>query len=341
MEKKNQHYVPQFCLRQFASDSSKGINIYNFKLRKIIRNSSIKHQASEDYFYSRNTEIEKSLADLERCVYDIYSNCMNNLSVPMRNSEQRSDLILFISILYTRTLASLQFQKEAYEKLIKILHGKYTDFNIGKNNVCDSDHVLARLSIGIDAAKYLDDLDMKLLKNETNRPLVYSDNPVILYNQFTEQYNRMDTGYISKGLEVILPLSFNFCLLLYDSSVYKIGTKKSNFISITREKDVDYLNALQFLSAHENVYFSNECSEIYINNIAKKYSNLRSKEKNDVIEYKSISDDKTSLLTLESKHIFCKLRLSFVKFLKKSKSYIYDTSIIAHKREKYVNVNCF
>ncbi|MDL2227229.1 DUF4238 domain-containing protein, partial [Deltaproteobacteria bacterium OttesenSCG-928-M10] len=63
---KNQHYIPQFYLKNFASDDlGKAINLYNLKSKKHIRNVPIRHQASRDYFYGKDLKIENFLAKLE------------------------------------------------------------------------------------------------------------------------------------------------------------------------------------------------------------------------------------------------------------------------------------
>jgi len=57
-ETKNQHYVPQFYLRYFSVDK-KNVGAYILKSGKNIPSAPIKGQASRDYFYSDNMEMEK------------------------------------------------------------------------------------------------------------------------------------------------------------------------------------------------------------------------------------------------------------------------------------------
>ena len=70
--KKNQHYVPQFYQRRF-SPNNKTIGAYILEQKKIIKDASIKHQASKDYFYTKDivkaNNIEDALGKLE-------ANCM-------------------------------------------------------------------------------------------------------------------------------------------------------------------------------------------------------------------------------------------------------------------------
>ena len=65
---KNQHYVPQFYQRRFSPDG-KTIGSYIIEQERKIDIAPIKHQASHDYFYTKETEqknnVEESLGKLE------------------------------------------------------------------------------------------------------------------------------------------------------------------------------------------------------------------------------------------------------------------------------------
>ena len=65
---KNQHYVPQFYQRRFSPDG-KTIGSYIIEQERKIDIAPIKHQASQDYFYTKETEqknnVEDSLGKLE------------------------------------------------------------------------------------------------------------------------------------------------------------------------------------------------------------------------------------------------------------------------------------
>ena len=63
-ENKNQHYVPQSYQRHF-SDDGKNTGVYILKAKKYIASSKIQHQASKDYFYSKDLVIEHELSKLE------------------------------------------------------------------------------------------------------------------------------------------------------------------------------------------------------------------------------------------------------------------------------------
>lgn len=84
-DKKNQHYIPQFCLRKFASCSNKVINLYNLDSKKFIKNASIKHQACKDYFYGKDIAIENALAYFEDGVSKIFNQIIQENKLPQKN----------------------------------------------------------------------------------------------------------------------------------------------------------------------------------------------------------------------------------------------------------------
>jgi hypothetical protein len=65
MKTKNQHYVPQFHLRQWSSDG-KLISLYNKYNKKFVDNkAAIKNMASRDYLYDKNGELENLFCKIE------------------------------------------------------------------------------------------------------------------------------------------------------------------------------------------------------------------------------------------------------------------------------------
>jgi hypothetical protein len=56
-EKKKNHYVPQFYLRNFSLDK-KSIGMYHLPSRKHIQTASIANVVCRDYLYGKTKEIE-------------------------------------------------------------------------------------------------------------------------------------------------------------------------------------------------------------------------------------------------------------------------------------------
>jgi hypothetical protein len=61
---KNQHYVPQLHLKNFSEDR-KSIGVYHIPSNRFVRSSPIRHEASEDYFYGKDSSIDERLKKIE------------------------------------------------------------------------------------------------------------------------------------------------------------------------------------------------------------------------------------------------------------------------------------
>ena len=112
----------------------------------------------------------------------------------------------------------------------------------------------------------ISDLHIKLLRNDTDRPFITSDNPVVQYNQLLEQKTTLDciTGYGIKGIQIFIPITPRYMLLLYDSQVYYVGRKKRKVVSIDKRHEIDQLNTLQIVNNIQMVYGNEGMTEEYI-----------------------------------------------------------------------------
>lgn len=93
---KNQYYVPQFYLKNFSKDK-KNIGAFVIENCKYVASASIKHQSSEDYFYSENPDIERDLGALERDAKIVIDTISGNPKVKL-NSKNAYTLYLFTMI---------------------------------------------------------------------------------------------------------------------------------------------------------------------------------------------------------------------------------------------------
>jgi hypothetical protein len=90
------------------------------------------------------------------------------------------------------------------------------------------------------------DLHYKLLLNESPIQFIFSDHPVVKYNQFMERRNVAlgCVGFASKGLELFLPISPNVMLIFYDADSYRVGRWNDANIIKVDAAEVDLLNIL-------------------------------------------------------------------------------------------------
>ena len=118
-DKRRQHYVPKFYLRNF-SKNKKSVGIYLFKENKIIEHGSINDNLWKEYFYGEDAVVENKLAEYEGRWKDIISAIIETERLPDTNS----DLVwlrYFMLISSARTLKRGNQINDDYTSLIKKL----------------------------------------------------------------------------------------------------------------------------------------------------------------------------------------------------------------------------
>ena len=183
------------------------------------------------------------------------------------------------------------------------------------------------------------DLEYKLLINETTRPFIASDFPVVKYNQFLElekwQYSK--SGYGSVGLQIIIPINSSLALIFFDSSIYKVGDKKKRYLSIKDIADINSINILQFINCFETIFFDEKASEFYIKQLyqeSKKYKRANDyKTKlsfivNEGEDKNKVLNEKENLMMFDSSDCECRLKINGIKIHSRSKAYKLDNSVV-------------
>ena len=327
-DKKKQHFVPRFYLKNFSLKSSgKMLGIFNITNSKFISAGNLKDQAYKNYFYGHDPSIEDALSESEGIVATILRNIINQDSVRAISPKDHYYLLEFTVFLSERTVWMTDQLNESADKFIKTIISKYPSAPIGINEGSFSltqptQFALYRAAISLPVVF---DLSYKLIINKTKVPFITSDHPVVLYNQFLEnrKENGSNTGLASKGLEIFLPLSPHHLITFFDRDVYKIGTKSNKSVEITADSDVEALNILQYINANHNLYFNEEISESQIRKLVSRATRYRGKPKANVDEYSAGKRDgkKYFLLHIYTSDVKCDLRLSFIRTLKKAKKY--------------------
>ena len=207
---KNQHYVPQFYLRNF-SINSKSINFFNISTGRIILGDSIKNQCSEDYFYGKNIPVEKAFGEIETSSGTLFKKIINDSYIPSTKTPEHTLLQLFVVTLHSRTKYKAEEINEMADKMAKSALELHPD--VDKNL---PDQVEIKLDFPLhypifnSFTRYhlIQDLSIHIFANESRNNFVTSDQPVILYNKWAEDLKEYGTvGLASKGLLIFLPLS--------------------------------------------------------------------------------------------------------------------------------------
>ena len=329
---KNQHYVPQFYQRRFSPDG-KTIGSYIIKQGKKIDQAPIKHQASQDYFYTKETEqknnIEVSLGALEAMTQKVLEKIDANPRKALDKIDD-STLYVFTILQLGRTVAHANSIQNTAETVVKqllkevILHRQsnnekdvkgLSEDEIDKYSL--SFQSLGGFSLGIQTQMIPTcvDLEQKLLINNTGHAFVTSDNPAALYNMFFERMGLDESGMGCRGVFIFMPLSPEQAIVLYDSKVYKIGNKRQAYAEITNKRDVEELNKLTAVNAFQTILYNpkvttmNETSRLA--HYHKKYA-----VENKVVEIKGVNAETgNTIIGAHQIGIMCGLQLSFVKYL--------------------------
>lgn len=328
-ENKKQHYVPKFYLKLFSNNQSNThVKIFIKSTNKIIPYGDLKNQAYENYFYGKDTKIEKEFSKIEDEVSRIISDIIEFKKLPKPQISDYKTLWLFTFLQNSRTKFSADETNEMIDQTLKTIFkndkrfkDKIDEVKFGYDNP-----VLLNLDTLINTILVTKDLKCKLIINQTKKPFVTSDNPIILYNQFLEQRNHQfgKCGLASKGLQVFYPLNPELALIYYDKKVYKIGFRKRNYVETFNEKDIESLNILQFLNSDKVIYSNEKASDFYLETLMTKSSKFNTSRGSDINEYpEKTNDDGTSSVILhnQKKDLETNLKLSFIKQTSHGKSY--------------------
>jgi hypothetical protein len=278
-DKKNQHYIPKFYLKNFSyQNNKKQIGIFNLKSSFFYQRSKLKSQGSKNFFYGYDGVIEDWLSEIEGHLATFIRDINESLKPPKKHSEKHIELLAFINLTYLRNPVQIENIKASREQVKKRLLELDPTVDVNKfiPEVSHESAIDTALSGVKDAIENTSDLAFKLLINKTSIPFISSDFPIVKYNQFLEErkWQHGKTGLGLMGLQIFVPINPELIIILYDSETYKVGTKKSDTLEITSRKDVDQFNSLQILNCIETVFFNEQINEHYIRGLYDKCKGL-------------------------------------------------------------------
>jgi len=265
-ENKSHHYVPQMYMRLFSDEDEKCVGVFALEKKKFIPSAPIKGQACKNYFYGKDGKAEKSFGKIETRVRSILREIIDNTNLPANGSEEYEFLMLYLALQHCRTTDAEAEHMEAAEKTVKsMLHRKATlegnqiildalpNVRIKRTNA-----ISETVRVATVGASLLTDLNLMLLKNETDKAFISSDVPVVLHNRIYEDQTEFSaTGFASVGLQVFLPLGPRYMLVCYDPGVYRAD----KVVHLTDLHAVNLLNELQWEAANKVLLVSPETTE--------------------------------------------------------------------------------
>lgn len=279
---KNQHYVPQFYLKQFSKDSLT-VNLYNIDSKKLSK-KGVKNICSKSYFYVRSESFEECLSPLENIFSDVFDKLLNEKDLSILSDEEYIFLLYFICLQYVRTnkvkIESEEFWDAAYKGYLKEILSSAPklaeDIGITRELIeklekwkilftgsyDQSVSHLYGMILGLTGPFLIYDLEPLLVINNTNLDFIISDHPIILYNTFfNNKRETLLTGFASNGLQIFCPMSPKVMIVLYDKNFYEFNDRIQ---IVDLEEDITAINSLQFFNCHEIILFADPRQSDYL-----------------------------------------------------------------------------
>jgi len=291
---KNQHFLPQFYLRRFSDDR---VGLCRYSLSdEITERSNIERTCARFYFYAGSAlaeEWETTFSRLEMKHAEIIQEILDqrNLSMFSAQGANPEDVLqdyLFLCNFILLTAARTELKKKELHEIANWA------FDLMKEGIAQSEEAktrgitkedLDRLELRRDTANLesienallgpilISDLAPVLIINETDNPFITSDSPTILYN-FLKLGDLGMLGWQSPGLMLLLPLSEEIMIGLFDPDIYLLNINAlQRTLTLTRKQDVDEINRLQVLNADEYLIFSKLDYNDYVSSLHKPLKN--------------------------------------------------------------------
>lgn len=263
---KNQHYVPQFLLKNFSSRDSKFIWTYDknekYSVQNQIKERAIKKVASEEYFYDqfKNNKVgsfEYTLQQVENDTAPIIEKIIRTRNIENLSQEERKTLSFFITLQNFRTKGQLLQTEISMNTFSEQLKDK-ANIKIPK-----TDHKEIWLSILQQSNNFYEILMNKVwMLSESNNEFLISDNPATLQNSTNKSKTRGTLGLDSYGIEIYLPISPSLTICLFCEKIFSNKGYHKKYLSNMKCKseNVENLNSLQigyserFIFSHKNEF---------------------------------------------------------------------------------------
>ena len=263
---KKHHYVPRFYLKRFALNG-RSLNLYNFRLARPIPDADLKTQCYRDYMYGKEGDHEQRLSQLEGAFAQLLRYMLPSAYLPPPMSPDHESLCILTLLQYARTAYTSDAMDDMADgmwKAILIKDPRVSKGMLEKVRIVHKDPANFTVATMLRLYHLMMDLEYNLLAAAPGCEFITSDNPVVMYNQLME-FERFgsSTGIASKGLQIFFPLSPKNMLCFFDSAAYACEPRREACFTVPSKRDMDQLNALQVVSALENVYFASPAADVF------------------------------------------------------------------------------
>lgn len=260
---KNQHYVPQFLLKNFSSRDGKFIWAYDKQEKYGTKNQErpIRKVASEQFFYDkiRNSKVdslEYELQEIENKTAPIIANIIEKKSIKFLSEKDRETLSFFVAIQYLRTKGHLHKTKYLFDI--------FQEQILQKINVDVGEIDTKKLWFTfIEDSKLYKSVIMNKVWDlcESDKSFFISDNPVVLQNTINRSEIMGTLGLDCYGIEIYLPLSHSLTLCMFCEKIFQNNGYKLKYVDnlVYESEHIENLNFLQV--AYSNRFVFSQKSE--------------------------------------------------------------------------------
>lgn len=231
----NQHYVPQFILRQFLSNQTKGqVTVYDKHDDRVFTTSTKNVMAEtkfNDFVLDEKwiASFEPIASTIESAIFPRYNTILETQQLE-KTPQERVDLSALIAFQAVRTKSHRERMREVENAIrgkVESLGGSMEDIEgwapLTEDRLKQS-HLSSVRDLMFTIVDCLVDKVFLLLKCKPGRSFYLGDNPVCLHNM--KQYGPYgNLGFGVKGIEVYMPLSSNLLLAAWCPSVLEEATQ--------------------------------------------------------------------------------------------------------------------
>ncbi len=314
---KKQHYVPQFYMKNFANEKGR-IFLLQTADYSVRRDIPYKSQCTIDYFYGKDGVVENILSKKEAEWSAVIRKLLNEEAIAEKEICVIREFVIYQR---QRTEAEDQNQQDEKSAVIKEVAKmvcsheglEYDEEIVGdysKKNAKEITPPAESLQMVQRIEPLIQDLSMKVICYNTQHELVYSDAPVVFINPFFPSA----IGYGSMGLIILVPISKNKLLVLFDQGVYSCDTSRF-YVPSNDEDEVVHLNVLQLISANERVMAHSDTEFSFFDESAKS-ARVKNREAQPT---RTLGDLDNKLIVTSMRKCIYPHEWNFVKMIRKAK----------------------
>jgi hypothetical protein len=277
---KHQHYVPRFHLKDFSAD---GTYLYAFdKTTKAVFSANIKDIAGEHRFYDLPSIPDTDTQAVETvfsAFETYYSQAVRDLiaeaetgKITTGPTDRNRYIAHFLLMQFCRTLNFREILGSAMQTMTDLWveqYNKSASEPITSPQMEMSPLLHAQIMFGgsmlRDVYPLLFDYIWIIGDSQTNQPFYTSDAPVIRHGENGLTPDQA-AGFGSLGVEIYLPLSSRYILLIFDDRWFspifaKLETGDGDVWQLKPE-EVDYYNSYQVNDSRRQVYCRDDAFDV-------------------------------------------------------------------------------